>query len=173
LTKEQISDIEKGDRKLPWNPSYPALRNPSLKYRDNNTNVVTVPETRMVMEIFNECYFIMMQLMVQHFGFSPTASLRRSKIMNASIDVMTGMMRPLGELLMTMPSGKRGKTAGASFEIETPIYIPTPEIAYQSIARRFGKLEQQARECPSIPNTVCEMFQFYQEFFEEMAGVGV
>jgi hypothetical protein len=173
LTKEQISDTEKGDRKLPWNPSYPALRNPSLKYRDNNTNVVTVPETRMVMEIFNECYFIMMQLMVQHFGFSPTASLRRSKIMNASIDVMTGMMRPLGELLMTMPSGKRGKTAGASFEIETPIYIPTPEIAYQSIARRFGKLEQQARECPSIPNTVCEMFQFYQEFFEEMAGVGV
>jgi hypothetical protein len=172
LTKEQISDAEKGDRKLPWNPSYPALRNPSLKYRDNNTNVVTVPETRMVMEIFNECYFIMMQLMVQHFGFSPTASLRRSKIMNASIDVMTGMMRPLGELLMTMPSGKRGKTAGASFEIETPIYIPTPEIAYQSIARRFGKLEQQARECPSIPNTVCEMFGFYQKFFEEMAIEG-
>ncbi|MGL5879884.1 MAG: ferritin-like domain-containing protein, partial [Xenococcaceae cyanobacterium] len=172
LAKEQINNTN--NRKLPWHPSYPALRNPTLNYRDcaprtgeadRNTNVVTVPETRMVMEIFNECYFIMMQLMVQHFGFSPTASLRRSKIMNASIDVMTGMMRPLGELLMTMPSGKRGKTAGASFEIETPIYIPTPEIAYQSIARRFQKLEQQARQCPSIPNTVCEMFQFYQKFF--------
>jgi chromopyrrolic acid synthase len=82
------------------------------------------------------------------------------------------MMRPLGELLMTMPSGKRGKTAGASFEIETPIYIPTPEIAYQSIARRFQKLEHQAKQCPSIPNTVCEMFQFYQKFFEDMAVVG-
>jgi chromopyrrolic acid synthase len=124
------------------------------------------------MKIFNECYFIMMQLMVQHFGYSPNASMRRSKIMNASIDVMTGMMRPLGELLMTMPSGKRGKTAGASFEIETPIYIPTPEIAYQSIARRFKNLEYQAKQCPSIPNTVCEMFQFYQEFFEDMAREG-
>jgi hypothetical protein len=167
LAKEQTSNNP--NRKLPWNPSYPALRNPTLNYRDNNTNVVTVSETREVMKIFNECYFIMMQLMVQHFGFSPNASLRRSKLMNASIDVMTGMMRPLGELLMTMPSGKRGKTAGASFEIETPIYIPTPEIAYQSIARRFKNLEHQARQCRSIPNTVCEMFGFYQNFFEDMA----
>ncbi len=109
---DALAQQQMHQNKAPWNPAYPALRNPSLHQGDYNTNVVTVSQTRAVMEIFNESYFLMMQLMVQHFGFMPTGSLRRSKLMNAGIDVMTGMMRPLGELLMSMPSGKRGKTAG-------------------------------------------------------------
>ncbi|MBD2775824.1 ferritin-like domain-containing protein [Iningainema tapete] len=169
LTQEQMHDAETG-RKVPWNPSYPALRNPSVHHRDYNTNVVTVPQTRAVMEIFNETYFIMMQLMVQHFGLMPTGSLRRSKLMNAGIDVMTGMMRPLGELLMSMPSGKYGKTAGPSFEIETPIYIPNPELAMSAIARRFEQLGHQARATQVIHSSVYEMFDFYARFFEDLAN---
>ena len=156
--------------KIPWNPSYPALRNPSLNGGDYNTNIVTVPQTRAVMEIFNETYFIMMQLMVQHFGLTPTASLRRSKLMNAGIDVMTGMMRPLGELIMSMPSGKRGRTAGPSFEIETPVYIPRPEVAMLSISRRFEKLAVSSRQCEAIHSTIYEMFDFYAKFFEDLAN---
>ena len=169
LSSEQMSDRLTAD-KVPWNPSYPALRNPSLHHRDYNTNVVTVPQTRAVMEIFNESYFLMTQLMVQHFGLMPTASLRRSKLMNAGIDVMTGMMRPLGELLMSMPSGKRGKTAGPSFEIETPIYIPTPSVAMSAIARRFEGLSSRSRECEVIPSSVCSLFDFYARFFEDLAN---
>lgn len=169
LSQAQIDDTKAGG-KVPWNPSYPALRNPSLEPRDYQTNIVTVPQTRTVMEIFNQSYFLMMQLMVQHFGLMPTGSLRRSKLMNASIDVMTGMMRPLGELLMSMPSGKRGKTAGPSFEIDTPIYISVPEIAMRAISRRFKRLGYQARECEAIHSTVYEMFDFYAKFFEDLAN---
>lgn len=169
LAQQHVND-DHTNFPVPWNPAYPVLRNPTLNYRDSNTSIVTAPETRAVMEIFNDSYFLMMQLMVQHFGLMPNASLRRSKLMNAAIDVMTGMMRPLGELLMTMPSGKRGKTAGPSFEIETPTYIPTPEVAYQVISSRFEKLAYQARECKSIHNTVCDMFDFYMEYFKNMAN---
>jgi hypothetical protein len=169
LAQQHVSDTPTG-RLVPWNPAYPALRNPTLHYRDGNTNVVTIPETRVVMQIFDECYFIMMQLMVQHFGLMPTASLRRSKIMNAAIDVMTGMMRPLGELLMSMPSGKRGKTAGPTFEIAMPTYIPTPEVACEAITRRFESLARRARECEAIHSTVYEMFDFYTKFFEDFAN---
>ncbi len=169
LSKEQMTLRLTGD-KIPWNPSYPAMRNPSLHQRDYNTNIVTVPQTRAVMEIFNESYFLMTQLMVQHFGLMPTGSLRRSKLMNAGIDIMTGMMRPLGELLMSMPSGKRGKTAGPSFEIETPIYIPTPEIAMNVISRRFEQLSSRAKECQIIPNHICELFDFYTKFFKDLAN---
>jgi hypothetical protein len=169
LAQQHITDTSTG-RLVPWNPAYPALRNPTLHYRDGNTNVVTIPETRAVMQIFDECYFIMMQLMVQHFGLTPTASLRRSKIMNAAIDVMTGMMRPLGELLMSMPSGKRGKTAGPTFEIAMPMYISTPEVACEAIARRFERLAHRARECEAIPSTIYEMFDFYIKFFEDFAN---
>lgn len=168
LASEQMSDPKTGHQ-VPWNPSYPALRNPSLYHRDYSTNVVTVPETRAVMEMFNETYFLMMQLMVQHFGLMPTGSLRRSKLMNAGIDVMTGMMRPLGELLMSLPSGKRGKTAGPSFEIASPAYIPAPEVAMTTISRRFEALSNKARENEVVPNTVCEMFEFYTKFFDDLA----
>ncbi|MBV6627234.1 MAG: isovaleryl-CoA dehydrogenase [Rivularia sp. (in: Bacteria)] len=151
-----------------WNPSYPSLRNPSVSYQDCNSNVVTIPQTRTVMEIFNQSYFLMMQLMVQHFNSNPQGSLRRSKLMNASIDIMTGMMRPLGELLMTLPSGKRGKTAGPSFEIPTPEYIPDPEIAASTISNHFKDLAKRSYECKVIPEAVCEMFDFYCNFFEEL-----
>jgi hypothetical protein len=168
LAQQQINHSQTG-HKVPWNPAYPALRNPTLQHRDYHSHIVTVPQTRAVMEIFNECYFLMMQLMVQHFGLNPTGSLRRSKLMNAAIDVMTGMMRPLGELLMTLPSGKRGKTAGPSFEIQSPVYISNPTVAYSEIARRFEQLGQKARQQEVIHSTVYEMFDFYANFFDEMA----
>jgi hypothetical protein len=155
---------------VPWNPAYPALRNPTLHHRDRATTVVTVPETRQIMQIHDECYFLMMQMMVQHFGHTPYASLRRSKLMNAAIDVMTGMMRPLGELLMTLPSGKRGRTAGPAFEIEMPIYIADPAIANLTISRRFVRLAEQARTCEAIPGTVYEMFDFYAQFFADLSN---
>ena len=167
LSIEQINQSQKGEKRT-WNPSYPSLRNPSLNYQDHNSNVVTVPQTRTVMEIFNESYFLMMQLMVQHFGSNPQGSLRRSKLMNASIDVMTGMMRPLGELLMTLPSGKRGKTAGPSFEIPTPEYIPNPEIAASTISRQLEILAKRSHNCEVIPEAVSEMFDFYCNFFKEL-----
>ena len=169
LSLEQINQSQKGEKRT-WNPSYPSLRNPSLNYQDRNSNVVTVPQTRTVMEIFNESYFLMMQLMVQHFNANPQGSLRRSKLMNASIDVMTGMMRPLGELLMTLPSGKRGKTAGPSFEIPTPEYIPNPKIAASTISNQFGILAKRSHECKVIPEAVSEMFDFYNNFFEELGS---
>ncbi|MEB3217818.1 MAG: ferritin-like domain-containing protein [Nostocales cyanobacterium 94392] len=162
LSLEQINQSQKGEKRT-WNPSYPSVRNPSLNYQDCNSNVVTIPQTRTVMEIFNESYFLMMQLMVQHFGSNPQGSLRRSKLMNASIDIMTGMMRPLGELLMTMPSGKRGKTAGPSFEIPTPEYIPNPEIAASTISRKFENLAKRSHSCEVIPDAVSEMFDFYSK----------
>lgn len=170
LSQEQINVNKNQSRNgivKTWNPSYPSLRNPSLDYQDCNSNVVTVPQTRTVMEIFNESYFLMMQLMVQHFNANPNGSLRRSKLMNASIDIMTGMMRPLGELLMTLPSGKRGKTAGPSFDIPTPEYIPDSKIAASTIANKFEILAKRSYECEAIPEAVCEMFDFYCNFFEQ------
>ncbi|GAB1646472.1 ferritin-like domain-containing protein [Krasilnikovia sp. MM14-A1259] len=149
-----------------WTPAYPVPRNPTLRTGNPNTEPVTAPEARTVLHLFNRSFFMMFQLMVQHFGQQPDASLRRSTLMNAAIDVMTGMMGPLAEVLVTLPSGRRGRTAGPSFELETaPVYLSRPDVAMRSIALRFDHLATAARKCASVPEKVADMFAFYADAF--------
>ncbi|WP_328945919.1 VioB - polyketide synthase [Streptomyces sp. NBC_00250] len=151
----------------PWHPAYPSLRNPTLDPGHPGRAAVSDPHARQVMRLFNRCYFMMLQLIVQHFGESPDASLRRSKLMNAAIDVMTGMMRPLAEQLMPMESGWRGRTAGPSFELEEPpAYIARPDVARRGFAMRFRHLAAMARECEGVPDRVPELMAWYAERFE-------
>ncbi|GIF08507.1 ferritin-like domain-containing protein [Actinoplanes siamensis] len=153
-----------------WSPAYPVARNPSLYPGNPNTERVTEPETIAVLELFNRAYFMMVQLMVQHFGQQPDASLRRSRLMNAAIDVMTGMMSPLAEVLVTMPSGRPGTSAGPSFEWDTePRFIPRPDVASRSMALRFEHLAAASDKVAVAPERVTEMFAFYADFF----GAGV
>jgi len=154
---------------LPWCPAYPAVRNPSRRAAGDGRTEVTEVATRAVMELCDGCYALMLQLMVQHFGLMPRGSLRRSRLMNASIDVMTGMLRPLGELLVTMPSGLRGRTAGPAFELDHPVeYLPIPDVAYRAIAARFGELERQAQRA-EVSGTVREMLAHWGRVFDGYA----
>ncbi|MEU3609498.1 ferritin-like domain-containing protein [Streptomyces sp. NPDC035033] len=150
----------------PWEPAHPALRNPTADPAHPGRAAVLDAHARQVLRLFNRSYFLMLQLMVQHFGESPDASLRRSRLMNASIDVMTGMMRPLAELLVTLDSGWRGRTAGPSFELEEPpVHIARPDVARRGFAMRFRHLAAMARECPGVPDRVPELMAWYAEYF--------
>ncbi|MGW2055468.1 ferritin-like domain-containing protein [Streptomyces sp. NPDC001840] len=164
LTTERVPGPH--GRLVPWNPAYPALRNPTLGTGDAAKDPITAPRTRAVAQLFNRSYYLMLQLMVQHFGESPDASLRRSKLMGASIDVMTGMMRPLAELLVTMESGRRGRTAGPTFELETaPVCVSRPDVARRSLALRFAHLSTAARALDPVPGQVADMMTFHADFF--------
>ncbi|MFE5796496.1 ferritin-like domain-containing protein [Streptomyces sp. NPDC056503] len=155
-----------GGQGAPWEPAYPALRNPTADPGHPGRAAVLAPHARQVLRLFNRSYFLMLQLMVQHFGESPDASLRRSPLMNASIDVMTGMMRPLAELLVTLDSGWRGRTAGPSFELEEPpVHVARPDVARRGFAMRFRHLAAMARACPGVPDRVPELMAWYAEYF--------
>jgi hypothetical protein len=156
-----------------WEPAYPVARNPTVRTDAPNRTTVTDAEAVAVMDLFNRSYFLMLQLMVQHFGWTPDASLRRSKLMNAAIDVMTGMMSPLAEELVTMPSGRRGLTAGPSFELTDPVlYNSRPDIAMQSVALRFDHLGIAARKCDAVPERVGDMYDFYADYFRRFEVPG-
>ncbi|SNS36826.1 ferritin-like domain-containing protein [Actinoplanes regularis] len=160
---------ERTSREL-WTPAYPVARNPARHPGNPNTEPVTDPEAIAVLDLFNRAYFMMIQLMVQHFGQDPDASLRRSKLMNAAIDVMTGMMGPLAEVLVTMSSGRPGTSAGPSFELEAePRFIPRPDVAMRSMALRFDHLATASGKVAAAPERVTEMFAFYADRF----GAGV
>jgi hypothetical protein len=149
----------------PWCPAYPVLRNPTLRTTTPDGTTVSDPEARQVLELFSESYELMLFLMIEHFALTPGGSLRRSKLMNAAIDVMSGLMRPLGELLATMPSGVPGRTAGASFEARSPTCIPDPVAACRILADRFTRAAAAARRTGHVERTVCDLFDFYAGSF--------
>jgi Ferritin-like len=156
-------------RRTAWTPAYPVVRNPTLYEGNAAKELVTDPTAREVLHLFNRSYFMMFQFMVQHFGQQPDASLRRSRLMNAAIDVMTAIMRPLAELLVTLPSGRRGKTAGPSFELETqPGYIARPDVALRAIALRFDHFARAARKCSVVPDRVTEAAAFLADSFGDV-----
>ncbi|WP_329062059.1 ferritin-like domain-containing protein [Streptomyces sp. NBC_01429] len=149
-----------------WNPAYPVVRNPTLGQGNPAAETVTDPDARAVMELFNRSYFMALQLMVQHFGERPDESLRRSDLMNAAIDMMTGLMRPLAELLVTLPSGRRGRTAGPSFELaEQPAPVSRPDVARRGIALRLDHLAAACGKHPLVPARVGEMSAFWADHF--------
>jgi hypothetical protein len=166
LMAEQMAGTRQ--RRPPWTPAYPVPRNPTLNEGNPHRELVSDPDARAVMQLFDRSYYLMFQLMVQHFGYTPDASLRRSKLMNAAIDVMTGMMSPLAEVLVTMPSGRPGRTAGPAFELaEIPAYNSRPDIAMRSVALRFDHLGAAARKCGAVPDRVPGMFAFYADYFRD------
>ncbi len=169
LMAEQLKDVR--GRCAPWSPAYPVVRNPTLHQGNPAKELVTDPDAREVLQLFNRSYFMMLQLMLQHFGQCPDASLRRSGLMNMAIEVMTGVMRPLAELLVTLPSGRPGKTAGPTRELESrPGYEARPDVAWRAIALRFEHLAAAARQCSLVPAQVAETLEFLAGFFQQPAN---
>jgi hypothetical protein len=158
-----------GDRRMPWNPAYPVMRNPTLRAGNSASDLVTNQEARAAIELFNRSYAIIMQLMVQHFGHIPDKSLRRSRLMNAAMDLMTGVLRPLGEHIVTLPSGRPGRTAGPSFEMDREVpFIARPDVATTWLGARFAELSVDASKVTGLAETVPQLLSFFAEEFRSM-----
>jgi hypothetical protein len=158
-----------GGRRVPWNPAYPVMRNPTLRSGNLASDLVTNPDARAVMELFNRSYAIVMQLIVQHFGNAPDESLRRSRLMNAAMDLMTGVLRPLGEHIVTLPSGRPGRTAGPSFEMDREIpLIARRDVATKWFSARFAELSADAAKVTGLTETVSQLLRFFADEFLSM-----
>ncbi|WP_433281924.1 ferritin-like domain-containing protein [Pseudonocardia xinjiangensis] len=155
----------------PWSPAFPVVRNPTLRADRPARTLVTDPTARHAMRIFNEAYSVMLQLIVQHFAESPDGRLRRSVLMNSAIEVMNGLMRPVSELLVTLPSGVRGRTAGPSFELDAePGPVPRPDVARRALARRFKQLARECAACPVMPQRVADSATSLARLFRDLDG---
>lgn len=155
-----------GGRRVPWNPAYPVVRNPTLRAGNPSCELVADEQARAAMQLFNRSYEVTMRLMVQHFGASPDKSTRRSRLMNASLDLMTGVLRPVAELTVTLPAGLPGRTAGPSFELDRPCpVISRPDVAAKWFSRRFAELSADAAKIPGLTETVPQLLAHFAEYF--------
>lgn len=153
--------------RAPWTPALPVLENPTLRGSCAHRTEVQDRSARRVMRLFNECFRLCLVMMTQHFASHAGMSLRRSRLMNAAIDFMTGLLRPIATRLMTMPSGSKGKSAGPSFELERPVEPrETYEAACRDLAFECRRLAAQAANLsPWVGRSQAEMLELHAALF--------
>ncbi len=98
------------------------------------------PVTRRCTDLFNVSYEILLQLLERYFAHTDETDAQLATLANAAVTVMAGVLRPLGDLITTLPVGPEhpGRTAGPSFELfyEDDDLLPHRESAWALLEER-------------------------------------
>jgi len=96
--------------------------------------------TSLCTDLFNVSYEILLQLLERYFAHTEETDEQLSTLADAAVNLMFGVIRPLGNLITTLPVGPEhpGRTAGPSFELfyEDDDLLPHRESAWALIEER-------------------------------------
>jgi hypothetical protein len=143
LLEQEIKSAKDRDmRSPPWTPCYPVIPNPSQNGVQEGSHLILEAHSLKVLKLFNASYSAMLQMLTYAWTTSlPGQNMRLGKIFNLAIDLMLGVMKPLGENLCSSHSGYKGFTAGPSFEcFEKLGAIPSGEVAKKYFTEQIQNL---------------------------------
>jgi Ferritin-like len=102
-------------------------------------------------DLFNVGYEVLLQLLQRYFAHTEETDAQLATLAHAAIGLMVGVLKPLGDLITTLPVGPEqpGMTAGPSFELfyETDYLMPHREAAWALLEER---LREAANFCDLI-----------------------
>jgi hypothetical protein len=108
--------------------------------RDDSIPLIGDRVTSLCTDLFNVSYEILLQLLERYFAHTEETDAQLATLANAALTVMVGVIRPLGDLITTLPVGPEhpGRTAGPSFELfyEDDDLLPHRESAWALIEER-------------------------------------
>ena len=121
--------------------------------RETDVPLVTDPLTAQVMDLFNVTYEILLLMLQRFFAHTEETDAQLKALADATVALMFQAIKPLGDLVTTLPAGPEypGRTAGPSFELfyESDYVLPHREAAWILLAER---IRQAAEFCePGIP----------------------
>jgi CDGSH-type Zn-finger protein/truncated hemoglobin YjbI len=121
--------------------------------READVPLVTDPLTSQVMDLFNVSYEILLLMLQRFFAHTEETDAQLEALADATVALMFGAIKPLGDLVTTLPAGPEypGRTAGPSFELfyESDYVLPHREAAWILLAER---IRQAAAFCqPGTP----------------------
>jgi CDGSH-type Zn-finger protein/truncated hemoglobin YjbI len=121
--------------------------------RDTGVPLVTDPLAARVMDLFNVCYEILLTIVQRFFAHTGETDAQLKALADASVGLMSEAIRPLGDLVTTLPAGPQypGRTAGPSFELfyESDYVLPHLQAAWILITER---IREAAAFCePGVP----------------------
>ena len=99
--------------------------------------------TARVTDLFNVSYEILLQILERFFAHTQETDAQLKTLADATIGLMTRVLKPLGDLITTLPVGEghAGMTAGPSFELfyENDYLMPHREAAWALLAERLDE----------------------------------
>jgi hypothetical protein len=91
-------------------------------------------------DLFNVSYEILLQILERYFAHTEETDAQLGTLANAAVTVMGGVLRPLGNLITTLPVGPEhpGRNAGPSFELfyEDDDLLPHRDSAWALLEER-------------------------------------
>jgi hypothetical protein len=125
-----------------FQPARPVVTvNVRLSERDTGVPLVTDPLTRQVMDLFNVNYEALLLMLQRFFAHTEETDTQLKALADACVNLMFQAIKPLGDLVTTLPAGPDypARTAGPSFELfyETDCVLPHREAAWILITERL------------------------------------
>ncbi len=119
--------------------------------------LITERLTARVTDLFNVGYEILLQIFERFFAHTEETDEQIKVLADATIALMAGVIKPLGDLITTLPAGPEydGRTAGPSFELfyENDYLMPHREAAWTLLAERVDQAAWLCQEIQAGPGT--------------------
>lgn len=150
--KEQYPDF------APARPVMAAVVRPPSDVDD--VPLIADPLTAGLADLFNASYEVLLQVLIRFFIHTEETDAELQALSQASVKLMFGVIKPLGQLLTTLPVGPRfpGATAGPSFEIyRTGYLLPHRHAAWIVMHERLLELAQDGAQIAARFTTPSEL----------------
>ncbi len=136
----QIRDLDPG-----FEPAHPVVAAGMRPVEGIEPDVyIADPVTGACSDLFNASYEVLLQMIVRYFAFGHETPAQREALANATVDLMAGVIKPLGLLLARLPVGpdQPGVTAGANFQLpyRSSFLLPHRRSAWLRFAERLDEL---------------------------------
>jgi CDGSH-type Zn-finger protein/truncated hemoglobin YjbI/uncharacterized protein YukE len=122
--------------------------------RDDTVPQIAEPVTSRCGDLFNVSYEILLQILERYFAHTEETDQQLSTLADATVSLMLRVVRPLGNLITTLPVGPDfpGRNAGPSFELfyEDDYLMPHRAAAW-------ALLEERLREAANFCGLVQEI----------------
>jgi hypothetical protein len=131
-------------------PPLAAGPNPTLRDEPGSGERTPVSHgsARGLMAVFDDAYTTTLLMLELLYRFPPALSEHRPELRDAIRRSMSGLIRPLGEVLVTLPSGVPGRNAGPAFAID--VEFRTSE----DVPSALAVIEERLHETAAAARTV-------------------
>tara|TARA_R110002124_G_scaffold286348_1_gene467030 strand:+ start:1 stop:1227 length:1227 start_codon:yes stop_codon:yes gene_type:complete len=174
-------EIQKRLGEINFDPSRSVIKNPATRiHRDSDpaiaVNIIENEDSLLACELFNSIYNSMLISVIQYYSHMGETQDEKTFLKNISWQTMSGIIRPLGELLTQLPFGnsENDSRTGPSFEIYGEYAIaPSKENRYVVLKERWLDHYKSAVEIKSIHprmDSIVKMINWMTKNIEKHIG---